>query len=462
VKSSVLSVLPIVGLGVAFSLPACVDGPRSEATPPPLVVHSSAIRNGTRDPRALALSEGQILSLGWLFSVPDGANSNFCTATLINGSTVVTASHCTEGSTPDTIGFGIGLLPTEPVATFRVARKFEHPELDLAVLRLSEDALDRVPELVPVPPNTQRLDNTWLGSDLQAGGYGETYDRTRYGRWFATVVLAELDATDLVVDGQGIMGICYGDSGGPVMADLGDGPVVLGVESYGDASCVDQDHLTRLDVAVEFIAGIAAGEIPADPCEGLDYLGRCNGATAEWCDEGTFQSLDCALEGRRCDYVDDQTGYYCTDGEPCGDIGRSGTCRGDVFVRCRNGSLVEEDCEASGLICRLVGGGARCSDPDLVPVDTDTEIDASPPEVEVDAAPPPAPQVPDAGLPGEVPGPEVGTDAGAPGPNGLASGDEKSKATGCAARPSNSAGPPWAWVLGIVALSRRRRRVSAL
>lgn len=458
-----LRVLPCIGFGVAVSLLGCVDRPTSEPAAPPLETQTSGIRNGTRDPMALALSEGQILSLGWLFSVPDGAQSNFCTATLINRSTVVTASHCTEGSPADAIGFGIGLLPTDPVATFRVARKFEHPELDLAVLRLSEDALDRVPELVPVPPNAQRLDNSWLGSDLQVGGYGETYDRTRYGRWFATVVLADLDATDLVVDGQGVMGLCFGDSGGPVMADLGNGPVVLGVESSGDASCVDVDRLTRLDVAVEFIAGIAAGELPADPCAGLDYLGRCNGTTAEWCDEGSFQSLDCALDGLRCDYVDDQTGYYCTEGVPCGDVGRSGTCRGDVFVRCRNGSLVEEDCEASGLICRRVGDGARCSDPDLVPpeTDTDTDIDAGPPEVEVDAASPPAPQMLDAGLPGEVPGPAVGADAGSPGPNGLASGDEKSKASGCAARPSNSGVTPWACVLGFAALSRRRRGARA-
>jgi hypothetical protein len=247
------------------------------------------------------------------------------------------------------------------------------------------------------------------------------------------------------------------------MADLGDGPVVLGVESSGDASCVDLDRLTRLDVAVEFIASIAAGELPADPCEGLDYLGRCNGATAEWCDEGTFQSLDCALDGLRCDYVDDQTGYYCTEAIPCGDVGRSGTCRGDVFVRCRNGSLIEEDCEASGLICRLVGDGARCSDPDLVPpdADTDPDRDASPPEVEVDAAPSPVPLAADGGLPGEVPGPAEGADAGATGPNGLARGDEKSKASGCSARPSNSGVAPWAWALGFAALSRRRRGARA-
>ena len=70
-----LRVLPCIGFGVAVSLLGCVDRPTSEPAAPPLETQTSGIRNGTRDPMALALSEGQILSLGWLFSVPDGAQS---------------------------------------------------------------------------------------------------------------------------------------------------------------------------------------------------------------------------------------------------------------------------------------------------------------------------------------------------------------------------------------------------
>lgn len=258
------------------------------------------------------MTEGQILALGWLFPTGDPA-ANFCTATLINPSTVITASHCTQGNSARDIGFGVGLYPNDPVATFRAAGIFEHPQLDLAVITLAENAIDRVPELSPIPANTE--DPSPLeGTEVQVGGFGETYDRSRFGRYFATVLLDRVRADELQVDGRGIQGLCFGDSGGPVIGVLGQGPVVMGVESWGDQSCVDVDHLTRTDVAAAFIAPILGGDIPEDPCAGLDYLGRCNGQTAEWCEGSTFRQLDCVAEGGHCAYVDDRIGWYCVEG----------------------------------------------------------------------------------------------------------------------------------------------------
>ncbi len=443
-------------LGVAGA--GCAQPGASAPSTPAIAERASAIVNGTRDPRALPLTDGQILALGWLYSLGDGPASNFCTGTLINGTTVVTASHCTEGNPVNAIGFGIGLLPTDPTATFRVAQKFEHPQLDLSVLRLSEDVTDRVPEVEPVPANTTRLNDALIGTEVQAGGYGETYDASRYGRWFATVVLAQVEATEILVDGQGRMGICYGDSGGPIMADLGSGPVVLGVESYGDQSCVGIDHLTRLDVVADFIAGIAGGETPVDPCAELDYLGRCSGDVAEWCDQGSFQSLDCAAQGERCAFVDNQTGYYCSSNAVgCGDVTRAGTCRGDTFVRCRNDALVEEDCAASGLVCRLVGGGARCSDPSLVspdagPTPTPDVGEAPLDPADAEVAPPGPPVAND-----DAGGPIGAGDAGPPPAGGA--GAERGSATGCTARPGMGAAPGLAGLLalGLMACAARRR-----
>jgi hypothetical protein len=304
--------------GVALlALAACetTDAPRGGAAGDPLLEsRTQDIRNGTREPEAVALTPGQILSLGWLFQAGD-PSANFCTATLIGPTTIITASHCTQGSRPQDMGFGVGLMPTDPDATFRVAAIYDHPQLDMAVISLSENALDRLPQLEPIPVNT--ADPSSLeGSEVQVGGYGETYDRSRSGRYFATVLLSQVRGDEIVVDGRGQQGLCFGDSGGPVIGVIGPGPVVMGVESWGDQSCLDVDHLTRTDVDPDFIRSILDGGAPPDACNGIDYLGHCVGQVAEWCEGGALQSVDCIAEGGHCDYVDDQTGWYCVEGPP--------------------------------------------------------------------------------------------------------------------------------------------------
>lgn len=49
----------------------------------------------------------------------------------------------------------------------------------------------------------------------------------------------------------------------------------------------------------------------SDPCMGIDYLGRCEGAVAVWCDSGMLRRRDCGAEGRTCAWIDDTSGYYC-------------------------------------------------------------------------------------------------------------------------------------------------------
>ena len=48
-----------------------------------------------------------------------------------------------------------------------------------------------------------------------------------------------------------------------------------------------------------------------DACEGIDYLGICDGDVAVWCANGLLEFEDCAAFGETCGYVDDATGYYC-------------------------------------------------------------------------------------------------------------------------------------------------------
>lgn len=279
---------------------------------------TDAIRNGTQSPQIYPLSAGQQLAIGWLFS-PGTPETSFCTGTLIDGRTVVTARHCIAGRTPGTTGFGIGQQPSDPRATFMVEAIETPPDesVDLAVLRLSEDARRMAPDLVPIPFNRIDLDSAYgrglVGRAVDAAGYGETMDATRTGRWFAQVVVAEITQGFVVVDGQGRQGICFGDSGGPVIAPDDQGlAVVLGVEHAGDESCVGIDHLVRLDKWTTWLDQMRG--MGGERCGDLDYRGACSGNVAVWCDEhGRLARRDCTREAMACGYVDDEVGYYCTE-----------------------------------------------------------------------------------------------------------------------------------------------------
>jgi hypothetical protein len=48
-----------------------------------------------------------------------------------------------------------------------------------------------------------------------------------------------------------------------------------------------------------------------DGCDGLDYLGRCDGDIATWCEDGDVHVRDCGDEGQVCRHVDEVIGFYC-------------------------------------------------------------------------------------------------------------------------------------------------------
>ena len=155
------------------------------------------------------------------------------------------------------MSFGMGLLPRDPVGTFPVESIHIHPFLDAAILILRDDVLETLPEVRPIPFNRTALDQSYVGNEVEAAGYGETSDRTRSGRYFAVVELAAVTPSEVIVNGRGRQGLCFGDSGGPVMAMLdGENTVVLGVESWGDPSCVGVDHLIRLDAIAPWIDSV--------------------------------------------------------------------------------------------------------------------------------------------------------------------------------------------------------------
>lgn len=423
----------------AVGLLAC--GPDGDLTGAPesatVGTSTQGIRNGTREPRILPLTEGQTLALGWLHPLGD-PSANFCTGTIIAPNIVATARHCVEGRNNRNLSFGIGLLPSDPQASFRVAGVFAHPNVDAALLVLAEDAVARVPEIEPIAFNREAPWEGLIGSEVEAGGYGETYDPSRSGRYFAVVLLEAIDNTFVNVNGRGLQGICFGDSGGPVMTVNPAGEIViLGVESSGDSSCWGRDRLTRLDAIADWIDGIVSGDPPEDMCGEVSFLGECDGQVARWCQNGAIEERDCGGRGQVCGFVDDDTGFWCADAPPCGDLDSRGICEDDTVVRCRFGNRVFQDCARDNEVCRSDASGAFCASPD------DPE-----PEMMPDMGEPPMADM------GEPPAPDMGMAdmASLPNDGGESSVPPKDD---CSAAPGQGGSAAW-MLLGLLAIRRRR------
>ncbi len=213
-------------------------------------VQQSMIVNGTRDPTITNLSAGQEMAIGFIGT---SSGTPFCTATLIDRDTAVTAAHCVEDTYAiEDMRFGMG-DPGNPDALIPVHSAPYDSDADVALLFLQQDAVDLVPTADPLPFLRTEPSSSLVGTTVEAAGYGET-NTNEDGKFYVQVELQEIQADWLVVNGWGQQGICFGDSGGPLLIEVDGGePVIAGVESHGDSSCVDQDFESRLDKAADWI-----------------------------------------------------------------------------------------------------------------------------------------------------------------------------------------------------------------
>ena len=252
----------VFGLVAASHLTACGEATGVEEAG--YVTTSSAIVNGTRSPTVTNLSAGEQLAIGYLATDNTGP---FCTATLIDRDVAITAEHCINGTYPvDQMRFGMG-DPDNPDAYISVHSAPMHSTRDVALVFLQQDAVSLVPNAEPLAINRSTPSYTLIGTSLEAAGYGETMSDSD-GQFFVTVELTDIQEEWLVVNGWGQQGICFGDSGGPLLAHVDNGePVIMGVESHGDTSCVDQDFETRIDQALTWIDGEMGQFDPESPPE---------------------------------------------------------------------------------------------------------------------------------------------------------------------------------------------------
>ena len=348
---------------------------------------------GTLAPTHVPLTPGQVLAIGTFGG---------CSGALIADGWVLTARHC--GLRAGT-RFCIGEDPEVSNICFTASRVIDHDEVDMTLVQLDVPASSRAPTVQPIPIMTERMDETWIGTLAEASGFGQEEDMTSGERKFTAEPIVELTETRLSIDGEGMRGVCFGDSGGPVMVIAADGTVrVAGDLSGGDPSCVGVDNYVRTDVQVEWIEsftgptaamGARCGAVDqvgrcvggsalycegesvvsddcgggvcgwsddafgfrclegADPCEGVDGVGVCVAGVARWCDFGTLRERDCRACSQICGTDPEYAGVYCLP-DPCEGLDSLGRCDGDVAVWCDEGVLMQRDCARRGGRCGYV------------------------------------------------------------------------------------------------------------
>lgn len=215
---------------------------------------------------------------------PNG--TGLCTATLIAPNVLLTAKHCTVGLNVGQItavfdqldAFGTGGI------TATIAEKAEHPGWssnnlgagkDLALLRLTTPLTDRTPTAI----NTDAT-NSATGVQVVMAGFGRRNPNVQNDSGLLYVLTGKAYAacSNFGLGGsEGALacysqaapnasGKCNGDSGGPSFATVGGVQKVVGVTSFGDASCTGYGADIQVDAELAFLQPVLTSwALPSNP-----------------------------------------------------------------------------------------------------------------------------------------------------------------------------------------------------
>jgi hypothetical protein len=307
----------------------------------------AALLNGSEQAEFLGLAPTEQAAIVQLeTNAASGEALGSCSGVAIGARWLLSAAHCVPEGDSARIVISLGQNAHAPEGRLEAVLVSRHPDLDLSVLELAEDA----PELTPLPLSS-RLPAQ--GSVVQLAGFGEDELGQLGRRRFLAEVVSAVEPESIVVDGGGRSGACRGDSGGPLLVrDWNGSAAIAGVLRGGDLACTGVDRYTRIDLARAWIDAHVRPASASAACGTISSEGRCFEGLATWCQAGALQAQACGA-GLQCGWDSSAGGFRCVvpAADPCAGVDDRGRCAGPLLVRCNMGVLERIDCATCGSSC---------------------------------------------------------------------------------------------------------------